>query len=162
MSHNLEFYIDGAWRPAASGARLDVIDPATEIILEPGSGQSFEPFTGQEHRLDRYYPRLVTLLDYVPEARLAVEVEVSRAHSQWQQASELAEASARVVGQATEAVRLANARYNAGTGTQLDVLSAQVDLTTARTNQIQAYYGYNVAVAALRKAMGQADEFTAN
>lgn len=95
------------------------------------------------------------------EARLAVEVEVSRAHSQWQQASELAEASARVVEQATEAVRLANARYNAGTGTQLDVLSAQVDLTTARTNQIQAYYGYNVAVAALRKAMGQPDELTA-
>jgi len=50
-----------------------VIDPATEIVLEPGSGQSFAPFTGQEHRLDRYYPRLVTLLDYVPEARLAVE-----------------------------------------------------------------------------------------
>ena len=93
------------------------------------------------------------------EARLAVDVEVSRAHSQWQQATELAEASARVVEQATEAVRLANARYNAGTGTQLDVLSAQVDLTTARTNQIQAYYSYNVAVAALRKAMGQADEF---
>jgi len=50
-----------------------VIDPATEIILEPGSGQSFQPFTGQEHRLDRYYPRLVTLLDYLPEAHLAVE-----------------------------------------------------------------------------------------
>ncbi|MCJ2088958.1 DEAD/DEAH box helicase [Methylobacterium sp. E-005] len=50
-----------------------VIDPATEIILEPGSGQSFEPFTGQEHRLERYYPRLVTLLDYVPTARLVVE-----------------------------------------------------------------------------------------
>jgi outer membrane protein len=93
------------------------------------------------------------------EARLAVDVEVSRAHSQWQQATELAAASARVVEQATEAVRLANARYNAGTGTQLDVLAAQVDLTTARTNQIQTFYSYNVAVAALRKAMGQADEF---
>ncbi|MEO6245573.1 MAG: TolC family protein [Opitutaceae bacterium] len=93
------------------------------------------------------------------EAQLAVEVEVRRAHSQWQQATELAEASALVIDQATESVRLANARYNAGTGTQLDVLSAQVDLTTARTNQIQAFYGYNVAVAALRKAMGQADEF---
>lgn len=92
------------------------------------------------------------------EAQLAVDVEVRRAHSQWQQATELAEASARVVEQANESVRLANARYNAGTGTQLDVLAAQVDLTTARTNQIQAYYGYNVAVAALRKAMGQADE----
>ena len=93
------------------------------------------------------------------EAQLAVDVEVRRAHSQWQQATELAEASARVVEQATEAVRLANARYNAGTGTQLDVLTAQVDLTTARNNQLQAYYSYNVAVAALRKAMGQADEF---
>jgi outer membrane protein TolC len=97
----------------------------------------------------------------VTEAQLSVDVEVSRAHSQWQQAAELAEASARVVEQATEAVRLANARYNAGTGTQLDVLAAQVELTTARTNQIQAYHGYNVAVAALRKAIGQADEFVA-
>lgn len=93
------------------------------------------------------------------EARLAVEVEVRRAFSQWQQASELAEASQKVVEQASEAVRLANARYGAGTSTQLDVLQAQVDLTTARTNQIQAYHGYNVAVAALRKATGRADEF---
>jgi outer membrane protein len=93
------------------------------------------------------------------EAQLAVDVDVRRAFSQWQQATELAEASARVTEQATEAVRLATARYNAGTSTQLDVLAAQVDLTTARTNQIQAYYAYNVAVATLRKAMGQADEF---
>jgi outer membrane protein TolC len=92
------------------------------------------------------------------EAQLAIDVEVRRAHSQWQQATELAEASARVVEQATEAVRLANARYSAGTSTQLDVLAAQVDLTTARTNQILAFYGYNVAVAQLRKAMGQPDE----
>ncbi|MCX6951674.1 MAG: TolC family protein [Verrucomicrobia bacterium] len=96
------------------------------------------------------------------EAQLAAEVEVRRAHSQWQQATELAEASQKVVEQAEEAVRLSNARYNAGTGTQLDVLSAQVDLTTARTNQLQAYYAYNVAVASLRKAMGQADEYLTN
>jgi outer membrane protein TolC len=93
------------------------------------------------------------------DAQLGAEVEVRRAYSQWQQATELAEASKLVVGQAEEAVRLANARYSAGTQTQLDVLQAQTDLTTARTNQIQAYYTYNVAVAALQKAMGLADEF---
>jgi outer membrane protein TolC len=93
------------------------------------------------------------------EAQLAVDVEVRRAFSQWQQATELVEASQKVVEQATEAVRLANARYNAGTSAQLDVLQAQTDLTTAKTNQIQAYYNYNVAVAQLRKATGQADEF---
>ncbi len=92
------------------------------------------------------------------EAELAADVEVRRAYSSWQEANELAEVSRRVVEQAEEAVRLANARYNAGTGTQLDVLQAQVELTTARTNQVQAYYSYNVAVADLRRAMGQPDE----
>ncbi len=93
------------------------------------------------------------------EAQLAAEVEVRRAYSNWQQATELADAMKRTVEQAEESVRLANARYNAGTATQLDVLQSQTDLTTARTNQIQAYYTYTVAVASLRKAMGQADEF---
>jgi len=93
------------------------------------------------------------------EFQLAADVEVRRSFSQWQQAVELADASKKVVAQAEEAVRLATARYNAGTATQLDVLSAQVDLTTARTNQLQAYYTYNVAVASVRKAMGQPDEF---
>jgi outer membrane protein TolC len=93
------------------------------------------------------------------EAQLAAEVEVRTAFSSFQEATELADASQKVVAQAEEAVRLATARYNAGTATQLDVLQAQVDLTTARTNQVQAYYTYNVAVARLRKAMGMSDEF---
>jgi len=92
------------------------------------------------------------------EARLGVDVEVRRAISLFQQATELAESSKRVVEQAEEAVRLANARYSAGTATQLDVLTSQVELTTARLNQLQAFYGYNVAVASVRTAMGLSDE----
>ena len=76
----------------------------------------------------------------------------------FQEATELAEASKKVVAQAEEAVRLANARSNAGTVTQLDVLTSQVDLTTARINQLQSYYSYDVAVATTRKAMGLSDE----
>lgn len=92
------------------------------------------------------------------ESQLAVDVDVRRAISNFQQANELAEASKKVVEQADEAVRLANARYNAGTATQLDVLTSQVDLTTARLNQLQAYYTYNIAVATTRKAMGLQDD----
>jgi len=44
----------------------------------------------------------------------------------------------------------------------LDVLQSQVDLTTARTNQVEAYYNYNIAVATLRKAMGLPDEYVTN
>ena len=96
------------------------------------------------------------------EATLAVDVEVRRALSSLQEATELAEASQKVVAQAEESLRLANARYGAGTATQLDVLQSQVDLTTARTNQIQAYYSYNVAVARVRKAIGMPDSLVAN
>ena len=92
------------------------------------------------------------------EAQLSVDVDVRRSISTYQQATELAEASKKVVAQAEEAVRLANARFGAGTATQLDVLTSQVDLTTARLNQLQAYYSYNVAVANVRRAMGLADE----
>jgi outer membrane protein TolC len=92
------------------------------------------------------------------ETQLAVDVDVRRAISIFQQSTELAEASKKVIEQAEESLRLANARFGAGTATQLDVLQAQTDLTTARLNQLQAYYSYNVSVASTRRAMGLPDE----
>ena len=56
--------------------------------------------------------------------------------------------------EAEEALRLARARSEAGTGTQLDVLSAQTALTEARTTQIQALRDYSVARARLERAIG--------
>jgi outer membrane protein len=97
----------------------------------------------------------LTLLD----EQLSVEVEVRQAYSSFQEADELVAAGAKTVEQAEEAVREASVRYTAGTATQLDVLQSQVDLTTARTNLIQANYSYDVAVATLRRAMGVADKF---
>lgn len=90
--------------------------------------------------------------------QLTIDVQVRRAISALQEATELAESTSKVVGQAEESLRLANARYGAGTATQLDVLTSQVDLTTARLNQLEANYRFNVAVAVLRHAMGQGDE----
>ena len=90
---------------------------------------------------------------------LAVEVQVRQAHSSLIKAWELVQASSKTVEQAEEALRLANVRYAAGTATQLDVLTSQVALTEARLNQLQAYYGYHVALATMRQSIGQADEF---
>ena len=53
------------------------------------------------------------------------------------------------------ALRLARARADAGTGTQLDVLDAETSLTQARTTQIQALRDYAVARARLERAIGQ-------
>ena len=93
---------------------------------------------------------------------LAIEVQVRQADSSLIEAWELVQASSKTVEQAQEALRLANVRYNAGTATQLDVLTSQVALTEARLNQLQSYYGYNVALATMRQAIGQADAFVTN
>ncbi len=93
------------------------------------------------------------------ETTLAVEVQVRTSLSSLQGAQELAQAAQKVVAEAEEALRLADARYSAGTVTQLDVLQARTDLTQSRLNQLQANYQYNVAVANLREAVGESDPF---
>jgi outer membrane protein len=83
-----------------------------------------------------------------------VELEVRTAYSTFIQAGEVLESQKKVQEQAEEALRLAKSRAEAGTGTQLDVLSAETALTEARTTQIQAQYEYAVAVAKLERAIG--------
>ncbi len=56
--------------------------------------------------------------------------------------------------QADEALELANLRLDAGVGTQLDVLTAQSDLTEAEGNWVTAALGYNRALASLQRAVG--------
>lgn len=88
------------------------------------------------------------------DIRRRIELEVRQAYSDYLQALELIAAQKRVVEQAEESLRLAAARFSAGAGTQLDVLSAQTALTEARSNEIQALYDYNLALATLDRATG--------
>jgi outer membrane protein TolC len=83
-----------------------------------------------------------------------VEFEVRTAYSTFVEAREVLESQRKVQEQAEEALRLANSRAEAGSGTQLDVLNAQTALTEARTTQIQALRDYLVARARLLRAIG--------
>ena len=62
------------------------------------------------------------------------------------------------VSKAQEDLYIAREKYNAGIGTNLDVIDAQLALTQAKTNRIQALYDYNVSVAKLNKAIGMKAE----
>lgn len=83
-----------------------------------------------------------------------IELEVRTAYSTLVEAWEVLESQAKVMEQADEALRLARARSEAGTGTQLDVLSAQTALTDARTTHIRAKREYAVARTRLERAIG--------
>jgi outer membrane protein TolC len=84
-----------------------------------------------------------------------IELDVRTAYSTFIEAKEVLESQLKVQEQAEEALRLAKARADAGTGTQLDVLDAENSLTQARTTQVQALHDYAVARARLQRATGQ-------
>ncbi len=90
----------------------------------------------------------------VDDTSRRIELEVRTAYSTFAEAKEVLESQSRVIEQADEALRLANARSEAGTGTQLDVLSAQTALTEARTTYSVALHDHNVARARLERAVG--------
>ncbi|MDR3378463.1 MAG: TolC family protein [Verrucomicrobiae bacterium] len=83
-----------------------------------------------------------------------IELQVRTAYSDFIQARETLESQLKVQEEAEEALREANARADAGTGTQLDVLDAQTSLTQARTTQIQAQHDYVAERARLERAIG--------
>jgi outer membrane protein TolC len=83
-----------------------------------------------------------------------VELEIQQAASNLLQNRELIQATEKNQETAEEAVRLAKARLDAGAGTQLDVLNAQVQLTTAQSTYLQALFGYNQSLAEFDRVTG--------
>jgi outer membrane protein TolC len=61
----------------------------------------------------------------------------------------------RSVEQAQEALKIAQARYESGQATNLDVLDSEVALIQAKTNKIQALHDYLVSLARLENAVGR-------
>lgn len=83
-----------------------------------------------------------------------IQLEVHQAYLSLLAAEKNIKTTSVAVNQATEDYQIAQVRYSAGVGTNIDVMDASVALTTARTNYVQALYDYNVSKAQLDKAMG--------
>jgi len=97
------------------------------------------------------HEKAVTELD---DSGRRIELEVRTAYSDFIEAREVLESQQKVQEEAEESLRLAKARADAGTATQLDVLDAETSLTEARTTQSLAQRDYAVAVARLERAVG--------
>ncbi len=91
----------------------------------------------------------------VEDRARVIELEVRTDYSSFINASEVLQSQEKVQEEAEEALRLAKARTEAGTGTQLDVLNAETSLTQARTTKVLALHDYDVARARLQRAIGQ-------
>ncbi|MGB8953479.1 MAG: TolC family protein [Candidatus Aminicenantales bacterium] len=102
---------------------------------------------------------LIRELDYNQKGLLEmIKFEVRQAVLNLKQAKESLLSQEKNVEQALEAVRIAELNYAEGLATSLDVSSAQVALTQAKTNYSQALYDYVISIAQLEKAVGTSRE----
>jgi outer membrane protein TolC len=81
-----------------------------------------------------------------------VSLEVRTAWTTVNDAREVLDSLSKTVEQAEEALRLAQSRSQAGTGTQLEILDAETALTEARTTLTVALRDYSVAKIRLEQA----------
>jgi outer membrane protein TolC len=91
-------------------------------------------------------------INYDNSAR-GVELDVQRAVSNLIEAREVIDSQRANVVQATEALRLSRERLDAGAGTQLDVLNAQVSLLQAQTTELEGRYRYIIALAEYNRVL---------
>lgn len=88
------------------------------------------------------------------QVKNSATLEVRQNYLSMQEAEKRIDTNKVAVGKAEEDLVIAREKYNAGVGTNLDVIDAQLALTQAKTNEIQALFDYNVNVAKIDKAIG--------
>jgi len=88
----------------------------------------------------------------------AIKFEVNQALLNYKDSREALLSQEKNVEQAQEAVRIAELNYSEGLATTLDVSTAQVALSQAKTNYSQALYDCVISLAQIEKAVGASRE----
>ena len=87
------------------------------------------------------------------DTRNQIRFQVEQAYADLQSNLENIQTASVALEQAREALRLARLRFQAGVGTQTDVINAENDLTNAEGNRVTAILDYNRALASLQRAI---------
>lgn len=109
-------------------------------------GAAFARARQQERNIDLADTRFARI-------RSQVRLEVERAYYNSVANQENIRTAALSVESATESLRLARLRFQAGVGTQTDVINSQRDLTDARSRYLQAIVDYNRSLNDLQRAV---------
>lgn len=84
----------------------------------------------------------------------SISLEVKEAYLDTRSAQERIEVACNSIEQAKKNLEIKESRYKEGVTTSTEVIDAEVALTTAKTNHLEAKYDYQIAAAKLIRAMG--------
>ena len=97
---------------------------------------------------------LIQAKEAAATTREQVQLDVQSAYLTLRAAEKNIETTKIAINSAEEDFKIAQVRYAAGVGTNLDVMDASAKLTQVKTNYYDALYNYNTSKASLDKAMG--------
>lgn len=123
-------------------------------IMGSGSWMLFDSL-GRENRVSEASKNLDAQRANVEQVKNNIALEVRDAYLNLKKSLDVVIATQQAVDSAEESFKDMTSRYNAGMETNVDVLNSQVDLTQARTDNLQAAYNVEIAKARINKAVGK-------
>lgn len=119
-------------------------------------GAQWELVAGGRRKFERVesQAQIDNLKHQLADVERLIELDVTQAYIQIQDAMAKVESERGTVELAQEGLRLSELRFKEGVGTQTEVLQAELALTGAETKLIQSLRDYVVASAALERATG--------
>jgi outer membrane protein len=128
-----------------------------ENNLQGGLRFSWSLFDRSQTRLSAELQEINIQLDKIrlEQDEQSFRTEIVKANNTLRSAERAVEASERALRAAEEATRLATERVRVGAGIQVDVIVAQSQLQTARTNRVNAIYNYVFAQKQLEYLLGR-------
>lgn len=142
--------------PVVSGQFDQTVTGQSQHTFSLNAGLAYDLFDGGKNRAI-YHEQQATLAS--AEVRAAqlqkdIEADVRNAYLNLTNAQDRMRAGDISVHASQRNMDVQQERYKQGLATTLDLLNAQVDLTTANTNAVQARYDYLTALAQLDFAQG--------
>ncbi len=116
----------------------------------------FDGFAAKS-RVDEAKARYAQLGLQKDDLNLQVDLEIRQSCEDLRNSESIIETQRDSIDIAKEALQIAEASYRVGEGTNLDILDAQVTLSQIDNNLYEAIYEYNIATAALNKAIGRSE-----
>lgn len=123
-------------------------------VMGSGSWKLFDSF-GRENRVQEAKENLSAQQASVEQFRNNIALEVHSAYLNLKSALDTVVAARQAVDSAEESYQVSNSLYNSGLGTNVDVLDAQVNLTQAWTDQLDALFEVEIAKARINQAVGK-------
>lgn len=120
-----------------------------------GSWKIFDSL-GRENRVREAAENLEAQRASLQQIKNNIALEVHTAYLGLKNALDTVVATQQEVDSAQEGFNVATARYNAGMGTNVDVMDAQVDLTQASTDHLDALFNVEITKAQINKVVGKA------